>query len=112
MRYETSSPLRYPTARGGVCVVEGYGVRLYVRNATGTEVARTMRRDKLAGQAAVLDRLAHAADVRAASDTARAGLETAPTVNEMVMAERDAALAYWTAWAPVAIRFRPSDLPR
>src|SRR5437588_10653608 len=32
MRYETSSPLRYPTARGGVCVVEGYGVRLYVRH--------------------------------------------------------------------------------
>src|SRR5947208_2357330 len=32
MGYETSSPLRFTTARGGVCVVEGYGVRLHVRH--------------------------------------------------------------------------------
>src|SRR6516225_9774226 len=29
---KTSQPLRYATLRGGVCVVEGYGVRVYVQH--------------------------------------------------------------------------------
>ena len=32
MHYETSSPLRYATLHGAVCVVEGYGVRVFVRH--------------------------------------------------------------------------------
>lgn len=196
MRYEPSSPLRYSTLRGGTCVVEGYGVRVYVRhsrlhvsdgfgrnrrervysrmnpgvarlvvlgfagsvtleairwladlgigfahidmdgrllltstpgsenarlrraqalatlNTTGAEIARSLLRDKLAGQRKVLRRLTDAPDVQAEFERASAWLETADTVNEMVMAERDAALAYWSAWASVAIRFRRSDLAR
>jgi len=196
MRYETSSPLRSSTSRGGVCVVEGYGVsvnvrhgRLHVRdgfpserrervysrinpgisrlvvlghagavtleallwltdlgiafvqidkdgrlvasmaagpedarlrraqalaatNATGLEIARMILRDKLSGQQGVLARLSESAELAEAFANAQAQLEHVDTINELVVAEREAALAYWTAWAAVQIRFRRSDVAK
>lgn len=196
MRYETSPPLRAATSRGGVCVVEGYGVRIRLRHGrlhvvdgfpgerrervyprvspgisrlvvlghagsvslealrwltdlgiafvqidkdgrlvtvttpgvedarlrraqalaattnTGVEIARTILGQKLDGQRRVLEQLNPGDDLAAAFADAQAWLASAATVNELTMAERDAALAYWSAWAPVQIRFRRSDIAK
>jgi hypothetical protein len=45
-------------------------------------------------------------------DHASTLLQTATSINELVMAERDAALAYWQAWATVPIPFRAADRER
>jgi CRISPR-associated endonuclease Cas1 len=196
MRYEPGQPLRKITGHDGVCVVEGYGVRIHLRHgrlhitdglpgerrervygrvtpgfsrlvvlghagtvslealrwlndlgiafvqidkdgrliattatggadsrlrrlqalaasdATGIEIARMLLGEKLAGQRAVLSRLRPSSEAEQAFVRAETQLEEADTLATLVHAERDAALAYWTAWGNVKIRFRPSDLPR
>src|SRR5262249_12190553 len=85
-------------------------------NETGLEVARMLLREKLSGQQANLRGLLEGPDEDAEDLTAFASavksLESASTVNELLLAERDAAIAYWSAWAPISTRFRKSDLPR
>jgi CRISPR-associated endonuclease Cas1 len=196
MHYETSSPLSYSTLRGGVCVVEGYGVRVCVRhgrlvvcdgfpgerrerrysrvkpgisrlvllghagavtlealrwladvgisflqidkdgrllatsaptqgdarvrraqalafaNPTGLQVARLLLGEKLAGQRRVLHGLTVAAEVRREFDALVAQLEAASSLEEMLIAERDAAFNYWGAWSAVVLRFRPFEIAR
>jgi CRISPR-associated endonuclease Cas1 len=193
---KTSQPLRYATLRGGVCVVEGYGVRVYVRdgrlkiedgfpgerrertysrvrpgigrlvllghagtitleafrwladvgislvqidkdgrllttsapssgdarlrraqalattNPTGLQIARTLLQQKLAGQRRLLDRLAGSGGLAGQFDQADGRLAQATTVDELLIAERDAAFAYWAAWAGLPVRFRPSEAAR
>jgi CRISPR-associated protein Cas1 len=72
---------------------------------TGVEIARLLLQAKLDGQARVLellnpDEAASGAIVRAA-----AALGEASTLDQLVWAERDAALAYWTAWESIAVAF-------
>lgn len=196
MRYEPSQPLRRITGHDGVCVVEGYGVRIHLRHgrlhivdglpgdrhervygrvapgfsrlvvlghagtvslealrwlndlgivyvqidkdgrlvttnaggpedarlrraqaiapstATGVEITRTLLGEKLVGQRELIGRLHARHDLEQAFARAETGLREAETLEALVFAERDAALAYWSAWAPVEIRFRHSDLPR
>jgi CRISPR-associated protein Cas1 len=193
---KTNQPLRYATLRGGVCVVEGYGVRVYVRhgrlkiedgfpgerrersysrvrpgigrlvllghagtitleafrwladvgvsliqidadgrllttsapssgdarlrraqalaitNPTGLQVARTLLQQKLTGQRRLLDRLTGPGGLVEQFDQAADRLDQASTVDELLIAERDAAFAYWTAWAHLTVRFRPSEAAR
>lgn len=73
---------------------------------TGIEIARMLLQAKLDGQARVLDLLG--ADAAAASSVraATAALAIASTLDQLVWAERDAALAYWTAWARVEVPFK------
>jgi CRISPR-associated endonuclease Cas1 len=81
-------------------------------NEIGVELARSLLTDKLAGQCQLLPRL-HADDWLVDSfDHAAALLQAAGSINELVMAERDAALAYWQAWATVAVPFRAADRER
>jgi CRISPR-associated endonuclease Cas1 len=82
---------------------------LATSNNTGLEIARFLLGKKLAGQRELLPRLRAAAWLVESFDTATALLEQATSINELVMAERDAALAYWQAWAPVAVPFRATD---
>jgi CRISPR-associated endonuclease Cas1 len=196
MRYEPSQPLRKITSHDGVCVVEGYGVRIHLRHGrlhitdglpgerrervygrvtpgfsrlvvlghagtvslealrwlndlgiafvqidkdgrlitttatggadsrlrrlqalaatdtTGIEITRILLSEKLAGQRSVLSRLRPSSDAERAFARAETQLEDADTLATLVYAERDAALAYWTAWRDVKIRFRPSDAAR
>jgi CRISPR-associated endonuclease Cas1 len=196
MRYEPSQPLRRITSHDGVCVVEGYGVRIHLPHGrlhiadglpgerrervysrvspgfsrlvvlghagtvslealrwlndlgigfvqidkdgrlviissagsadarlrraqalaavseSGVEITRTILGEKLAGQRELLERLNAKPELEHAFVGADARLHEAASVDELVFAERDAALAYWSAWAPVQIRFRKSDLAR
>jgi CRISPR-associated endonuclease Cas1 len=196
MHYEPGQPLRKITSHDGVCVVEGYGVRIHLRHgrlhvtdglpgerrervygrvtpgfsrlvvlghagtvslealrwlndlgiafvqidkdgrlvatsgggaedsrlrraqalapstSTGVEISRMLLGEKLAGQGAVLEQLRPSDDLRQAFAAADARLQEADSLETLVFAERDAALAYWSAWARVEIRFRTSDLAR
>jgi CRISPR-associated endonuclease Cas1 len=78
----------------------------------GVEIARAILSDKLAGQRRVLQRLRLEGELFEAFTAAEEALKNAATINELVQAERDAALAYWAAWAPIAIRFRRPDLSK
>jgi CRISPR-associated endonuclease Cas1 len=89
---------------------------LAIGNTTGLEIARMLLREKLVGQRSNLTRIIASAqdsgeDHLEPFTTAVESLESASAVNELLIAERDAALAYWSAWAPVSTRFRKCDLP-
>jgi len=81
-------------------------------NTAGLEIARSLLTDKLAGQRAVLPRLGADDWLVESFGIASVLLEDATSVNELVMAERDAALAYWQAWGRVEAHFRPADRER
>jgi CRISPR-associated endonuclease Cas1 len=80
--------------------------------ATGLEIARYLLSEKFRGQGALLDRLAPTDGIRAGFETARGELEEAKTLDELLAAEREGALAYWAAWRPLTIRFAPRDAER
>jgi len=79
-------------------------------NASGLAVARSLLRDKLAGQGGLLDRLKASLTIRGEFAHACALLDDAGDLNALLLAERDAAIAYWSSWASVEPRFRASDL--
>jgi CRISPR-associated protein Cas1 len=80
-----------------------------VANETGLTIARYLLGEKLNGQKALLDQLPASPEHVAAFSRAREAFEHATSVNELVIAERDAAFAYWAAWGDVPVRFRPAD---
>jgi hypothetical protein len=65
--------------------------------------------EKLSGQREVLLTLEPDDSFVAAFDAASYCLSMASDVNELMMAERDGALAYWTGWRDVEVRFQKSD---
>ena len=73
---------------------------------TGIEIARMLLQAKLDGQARVLDLLGADAAAGSSVRAATAALAIASTLDQLVWAERDAALAYWTAWARVEVPFK------
>jgi CRISPR-associated endonuclease Cas1 len=79
----------------------------------GLAVARYLLGGKLEGQLRLLDRLP-AADgySRRVLTDAQQAVENARSVQEAVGAEAKGAAAYWRAWAPVEVRFRPGDRRR
>lgn len=85
---------------------------LATSNGVGLEIARFLLRKKLAGQRELLPRLGAVGWLVESFGIATALLEQASSINELVMAERDAALAYWQAWATVETHFRPVDRER
>src|SRR5262249_10351135 len=78
----------------------------------GLQIAQLLLDQKLVGQQQVLAQLTDDANTRQAFEAAVAWLHRATTVDEAVMAERDAALAYWSAWTHIAVRFSSSDAGR
>jgi CRISPR-associated endonuclease Cas1 len=85
---------------------------LAASSPVGLEIARSVLTEKLRGQREVLLTLEPDDSFVAAFDAASDWLSVASDVNEMMMAERDAALAYWTGWRDVEVRFRKSDIER
>jgi len=82
---------------------------LAASSSVGLEIARGVLTEKLRGQREVLLTLEPDESLVAAFDGAFHWLGMASDVNELVMAERDGALAYWTGWRDTEVRFRKSD---
>jgi len=76
---------------------------------TGLEIARRLLQAKLDGQTSVLAALPAATATSGSFTAACSRLGTAGSLDELVWAERDAALAYWTAWANIPVTFRTRD---
>jgi CRISPR-associated endonuclease Cas1 len=76
---------------------------------SGLEVARHLLGEKLKGQRDVAQMLPGCPELDASLADAWSRLETATTLDELVHAERDAALAYWSGWRAVDVRFREAD---
>jgi CRISPR-associated endonuclease Cas1 len=82
----------------------------------GDDIARRLIAEKVAGQAetlAAVDRAAPVSDeVVAAMRAAAARVHLATNRDELRLAEALAAAAYWSAWAPIAVRFARRDVDR
>jgi CRISPR-associated protein Cas1 len=76
---------------------------------TGIEIARMLLQAKLDGQAQTLELLHPDEAARRGIARATAALGEAGTLEQLVWAERDAALAYWGAWEAVTVRFGRAD---
>jgi len=78
-------------------------------NEVGVAISKTLLGEKLAGQRRVLNSLQPNAGELAAVDSCIAALEAADSVDEIVLAERNAAITYWAAWSSVAVNFAAKD---
>ena len=76
---------------------------------TGIEIARMLLQTKLDGQAQTLERLNPDQAARRGIVRATAALGEASTLDQLLWAERDAALAYWSAWEPIPVTFARPD---
>jgi CRISPR-associated endonuclease Cas1 len=81
-------------------------------NESGLEVARTLLRAKLEGQRQLLDRLDSDPHPRRVLERCLDAVEAANSIDNAVVAEAEAAAAYWSAWADVEVRFQPTDQRR
>jgi CRISPR-associated endonuclease Cas1 len=78
-------------------------------NSSGLAVARYLLSEKLAGQERLLARLQAVPNLQDEFARAVERLEQASDLNALLLAERDAALTYWSSWASVELRFRSRD---
>lgn len=78
----------------------------------GIELARRLLREKLAGQARVLRRLAGADEAVASVSIASDALHRASTVGELRILEAAAAAAYWGVWSSLPVPFARQDARR
>lgn len=85
---------------------------LSTTNGAGLDIARFLLSQKLQGQRDVLLGLEPGEELLTDFDASFQWLGEARDVNELMMAERDAALAYWTGWRRVRISFRKADVAR
>ena len=81
-------------------------------NRAGLEITRHLLSAKLAGQARVLSRAEFAEPSAAAIASLAETARNALSVREALRAEADGALAYWSAWANVEVRFARKDVAR
>lgn len=75
----------------------------------GLDIARSLLRDKLAGQTRVLDAIGGHRVVRETLASASDHLEASPTIDDLRFVESRAAAAYWSAWEPIVIHFAGRD---
>lgn len=75
----------------------------------GVEIARMLLQAKLDGQAQTLELLHPNDGAMHGIVRATTALGEADTLDQLVWAERDAALAYWGAWESIAVPFRRAD---
>jgi CRISPR-associated endonuclease Cas1 len=75
----------------------------------GLGIARYLLAEKVAGQRRVLQLVTDEAELLGGIDEAAERLQSAATIEHLVWAERDAALAYWAGWSNVEVRFQPRD---
>src|SRR4051794_4689403 len=80
------------------------GQALALFNDTGLVIARQLLTAKIAAQNRTLALVNAGASAHTEIDRALAAAEDAKTLDELLIGERDAALAYWDAWRSVEIR--------
>jgi CRISPR-associated endonuclease Cas1 len=87
---------------------------LAMSNGVGLIVARDLLLRKLAGQAAILDRLDTPSAANAANDIRRRldSLSSAGAADRLRLVEADAAVSYWGAWAGIPVRWAKRDVER
>jgi CRISPR-associated endonuclease Cas1 len=73
------------------------------------ELARMLLQAKVDGQGQVLEALLPQPSIRESFRTAVVALAQAERIEQLVWAERDAALAYWSAWSRVRFGFSRRD---
>lgn len=78
----------------------------------GISLARSLLRDKLLGQRALLDRLPGGEGAVPAIDRCLEQIDSAHTVGQLRQLEAQAAAAYWGAWSTVPVRFATRDAGR
>jgi len=78
-------------------------------NGVGVTIAWALLRQKISGQQRVLRRLDPSPAQLAALDSCGEGLDTAQSLEGLVLSERDAAITYWAAWANIATHFTRGD---
>jgi len=78
----------------------------------GISLARSLLRDKLLGQRALLDRLPGGDVAAPAIDRYLERLDGASTVGQLRQLEGQAAAAYWGTWSAVPVRFATRDAGR
>lgn len=76
---------------------------------TGVEIARAVLAAKVAGQHAVLAELPGGREAAEPTERALAEIAHAVTLQDLLLAESQAAEGYWGAWAPLPIPFAPRD---
>ncbi|MFN0153438.1 MAG: CRISPR-associated endonuclease Cas1 [Gaiella sp.] len=92
--------------------------RLYRQQAlaphtpAGLTVARYLLGEKLRGQLALASQLTGSNDIVATIADELERLEHATEIDELLSCEREAALAYWSGWAPIPVRFGPGGIER
>jgi CRISPR-associated endonuclease Cas1 len=79
---------------------------------SGLEIARALLGAKLEGQQQLLARLDAHPHPQRTLERSRALLDAASSIDDAVLAEAEAAAAYWGAWANVKVRFQPADQGR
>jgi len=80
------------------------------QNGTGLWIVRCLVREKLRGQAGVLNRLPGAQKpVREIRDIAETGLDGATTMDQLRALEAQAAAIYWKSWEAFPVRFARRD---
>jgi CRISPR-associated endonuclease Cas1 len=78
-------------------------------NASGLEIARYVLSEKLAGQEMVLSRPEFPENARGELAAALVNARNADCLRNLLFAEAAGALAYWTAWENVSVRFAKKD---
>ena len=73
--------------------------------AAGLTVARYLLGEKLRGQLALVSHVTHSDDLVAAVADELERLEHATEMDELLSCEREAALAYWSGWTTIPVRF-------
>jgi len=85
---------------------------LAATSQTGLEIARTLLRTKVAGQASLLPELTSQPRVSQSMSRPLEAIATAPDLTSLVGAEAEAASIYWEAWSDLRVSFGGRDLDR
>jgi CRISPR-associated endonuclease Cas1 len=78
----------------------------------GVEIAKSLIREKLRGERAVLGKIESSEAALGQLKLTLEALEKSPHLDSILMCEAQAAVAYWSAWTMVAIRFATNDRDR
>ncbi len=83
-----------------------------VTHPVGLAITRWLCREKLVGQAVVLDTLRGKPEARASVEAALKAVNRAESLDAILLAEATAAVAYWSAWPDVPVNFPRRDADR
>jgi CRISPR-associated endonuclease Cas1 len=83
-----------------------------IENPVGLAIARYLLAEKVREQEHVLRSMCNRRDLLDDFVEAKRSVEEAASIDELLLGERGCALAFWSAWRELPVRFRPSDQGR